>query len=202
MAKLKDPVAGEKKEGAAIKNLEDFEFKSVRPEAARTVRPFDGYPLKKVKIDGKGMIASYIVALNPTFQVRQDPSNKKVKTKDGLVQIKNYHSPFIRDYEEQENTIVTFDRIITVKGQEYMYAYVPSHNVRAQLFFKFDNVKQRIIVDSNYMLLDSDQESRLKRVYEQIINPALKLEREASFISGESKDDTGGAVEPLTENEV
>ena len=97
---------------------------------------------------------------------------------------------------------MTFDRTITVKGQEYMYAYVPSHNVRAQLFFKFDNDKQRIIVDPNYMLLDSEQESRLKRVFEQIINPALKLEREASFISGESKDDTGGAVEPLKENEV
>ena len=88
-AKLKDPVAGEEKKGASIKNLEDFEFKPVRPEAARAARPFDGYPLKKVKIDGKDVYATYIVALNPTFQVRQDPSNRKVKTKDGLVQIKN-----------------------------------------------------------------------------------------------------------------
>ena len=200
--KLKDPVAGEKKEGAAIKSLEEYEFKPIHPGAAKAVRPFDGYPLKKVKIDGKEQFATYIVALNPTVQVRQDPSNKKVKTKDGMKQIINYHSRFIRDYENQENTLVTFDRTITIKGKDYLYDVVPIHNVRAQLFFKFDNTKQRIVVDNNYLLLDSDQESRLKRVYEQIINPGLKVEREASFISGEQKDDTGGEAEPLTENEV
>jgi hypothetical protein len=197
---LKDPVAGEDKKGA-ITNIEDLAFKPVRPEAARTVRPFDGYPLKKVKIDGKDVISTYIVALNPTVQVRQDPSNKKVKTKQGLVQVNTTHSRFIRDYEEQENNIVSFDRTITIKGQDYFYDVVPSHNVRAQLFFKFDNEKQRIVVDPNYMLLDSDQESRLKRVFEQIMNPALKVEREASFISGESQSDAG-ETDPLKEDEV
>ena len=55
--KLKDPVAGEKKEGAAIKSLEEYEFKPIHPGAAKAVRPFDGYPLKKVKIDGKDQFA-------------------------------------------------------------------------------------------------------------------------------------------------
>lgn len=205
MAKLKDPVAGAVEE-SAIKTVvdDDLEPKAVRPSAARVTNPFDGYPFKKkIKVgeyvdpeDRKkkdSMIsASFIVILNPTVQVRQDKSNTKYP---------NYHSRAIRDYEERDNTIIVFDRKMEIKGKTYLYAVVPSHNVRAQLFFKYDNNKQRIEVVSDYLLLDTEQESRLRRVFEQVINPKLKIEREASFISGESKVDTGEG-EPLTEDEV
>lgn len=201
MAKLKDPVQGEEAKGA-IGTLDDFEPKPVRPEAAKPSRPFDGYPFKKkIKVgeyvdseDRKAkdsmISATFIVILNPTVQVRQDTSNRKTK---------NYHSRMIRDYEAQDNVVVVFDREIEIKGKKYFYAVVPQHSVRAQLVFKYDNNKQRIEVVPDYLLLDSEQEKPLKRVFELLNNPKLKVEREASFIAGESQKD-GGESEPLDEN--
>jgi hypothetical protein len=201
MAKLKDPVRqqGEDVKGE-MKTVDDFVFTPVKPEAARVTRPFDGYPLKKKikigetkdkhdKVKDVMISATYLVALNPTIQVRQDPSNRKTK---------NYHSRMIRDYEEQDNIVVVFDRVMEIKGQKYFYAIVPQHYVRAQLIFKYDNNKQRVEVDPNYLLMDGDQDQRLKRVFEMMINPKLKVERESAFIAGESQKD-GGESEPLTE---
>jgi len=201
-AKLIDPVAKGKTELGAldIKKAGGLTFKPIPPERARVSRPFDGYPLgsKKIKFGEIDTFTTYIVALNPTVQVVQDPSNRKVKTKEGMVQVHNYHSRFVRDRETKSNTICMFDRAIEVDGRSYQCAIIPSHNVRAQVCFNYDAQKNRIVVDSRYLLLDSEQDSRLKRVFEQVINPNIKMEREAAFISGESKDDTGG-VEPVTE---
>ena len=201
-AKLIDPVAKGKTELGAldIKKAGGLTFKPIPPERARVSRPFDGYPLgsKKIKFGEIDTFTTYIVALNPTVQVVQDPSNRKVKTKEGMVQVHNYHSRFVRDRETKSNTICMFDRDIEVDGRSYQCAIIPSHNVRAQVCFNYDAQKNRIVVDSRYLLLDSEQDSRLKRVFEQVINPNIKMEREAAFISGESKDDTGG-VEPVTE---
>lgn len=202
MAKLKDPVQGEEAKGV-IGTLDEFEPKAVRPEAAKPSRPFDGYPFKKkIKVGettdehGKArdamVSATFIMILNPTVQIRQDPSSRKMK---------NYHSRMIRDYDSQDNIVVVFDREIEIKGKKYFYAVVPQHSVRAQLVFKYDNNKQRIEVVPDYLLLDSEQEKPLKRVFELLNNPKLKVEREASFIAGESQKD-GGESEPLTENEV
>ena len=202
-AKLVDPVAksGEKQEAAElgaldIKKAGGLTFKPIPPERARVSRPFDGYPLKKLKFGEVDTFTTYIVALNPTIQVVQDPSNRKVKTKTGMKQVHNYHSRFIRDRETKSNTICMFDRDIEVDGRMYQCAIVPSHNVRAQICFAFDAQKNRIVVDNRYLLLDSEQDNRLKRVFEQVINPNIKMEREAAFISGESKEDAGEAEIP------
>lgn len=210
-AKKKDPVsAGEDKGKNVMKGIPDGEgisnkelnFQPIPLKAARISRPFDGYPMKKVMIGGADTYLAYVVALNPTVPVRLDPSNRKVKMKDGTFeQVKNTHARFIRDYEENENTEVVFDRIVEIGGKEYYCAIVPSHNVRAQLCFKYEDKNKRILVDSNYLFLDVEQNQRLKRVFEQIINPLLKLEREAAFISGESTQDAGEET-TLTENEV
>ena len=201
--KLVDPVArsGEKQEAAElgaldIKKAGGLTFKPIPPERARVSRPFDGYPMKKLKFGEVDTFTTYIVALNPTIQVVQDPSNRKVKTKDGMKQVHNYHSRFIRDRETKSNTICMFDRDIEVDGRMYQCAIIPSHNVRAQVCFNFDAQKNRIVVDNRYLLLDSEQDNRLKRVFEQVINPNIKMEREAAFISGESKEDAGEAEIP------
>jgi len=198
-----DPVAGEGKLDEALKGIGELNFQPIPLAAARVSRPFDGYPMKKVTIGGAETYLAYVVALNPTVAVRLDPSNRKVKTKDGTFeQVKNTHARFVRDYEENENTEVVFDRIVEVGGKEFYCAIVPSHNVRAQLCFKYDDKGKRILVDSNYLFLDTAQDQRLKRVFEQIINPKLQLEREAAFIAGESTQDTGGEAKTLTEDEV
>jgi hypothetical protein len=195
----KDPVAGEGRHPVAgtLKQKEEkmpdiggLDFQPIPVAAARVSRPFDGYPMKKVKIGGAGTYSAYVVALNPTVQVRQDPANTKVKQKDGTFeQVRNHHSRFIRDYETGDNNEVVFDRVVKIGGREFFCAIVPSHNVRAQLCFKYDNERKRVEVDADYLFLDTAQDKRLKRVFEQIINPKLQLEREASFISGESKED-------------
>jgi hypothetical protein len=202
-AKLVDPVAKtggtqEKAELGAldIKKAGGLSFKPISPERTKTSRPFDGYPLKKLKFGDVDTFTTYIVALNPTVQVAQDPSNRKVKTKSGMVQVQNYHSRAIRDRETRENIICVFDRDIEVDGRVYQCAIIQSHNVRAQVCFNFDQQKKRIVVDSRYLLLDSEQDSRLKRVFEQVINPNIKTERESAFISGESKEDAGEAEIP------
>jgi hypothetical protein len=206
--KLIDPVQTEGREiqekaelGVLdIKKADGLTFKPIPPERARITRPFDGYPLgsKKIKFGEIDTFTTYIVALNPTVQVFQDPSNRKVKTKRGMVQVKNYHSRVIRDRETKENIHVPFDRDIEVDGRTYQCAIIMSHNVRAQVCFAYDPQKNRIVVDNRYLLLDSEQDSRLKRVFEQVVNPNIKMEREAAFISGESKEDSGG-VEPVQE---
>jgi hypothetical protein len=190
MAKLKDPVSGDK-EKEVVPTLENYTLTSVKPEAAKLRRPFDGYPFKKVSIDGNKIISAFIVAIDPdVIRTRQDPSNRK--------KVKNYHSPTIRDYEEQDNMVVTFNREIIIKGKTYFYDVVPSHSVRAQLVFKYDPNKKRIEVVPGVLLMDDGQVGRLKQLFEQLINPKLKIEREASFIAGESHQD-GGENEPLNE---
>ena len=214
-ANRKDPVAGEGGGRAAkdaklpvprdhekIPGIGGLDFQPIPVAAARVSRPFDGYPMKKVKIGEAQTFAAYVVALNPAVPVRQDPANTKVKQKDGTFQqIKNHHSRFIRDYESGDNNEVVFDRVVEIGGREFFCAIVPSHNVRAQLCFKYDNERRRVEVDADYLFLDTAQDQRLKRVFEQIINPKLQLEREASFISGESNDDAGDE-KTLTEDEV
>jgi hypothetical protein len=200
--KKTDPVAGEgKPTDTALKGIGELNFQPIPLKAARVSRPFDGYPMKKIKIGEADTYLAYVVALNPTVAVRLDPSNRKVKMKDGtFTQINNTHARFIRDYEEKENVEVVFDRIVEVGGKEYYCAIVPSHNVRAQLCFKYNDKAQRIEVDSNYLFLDLEQDQRLKRVFEQIINPKLQLEREAAFIAGESN--VAGEEKTMTEDEV
>jgi hypothetical protein len=202
-ARLIDPVSkgNEKQEKAEmssldIKKADGLSFKPIPPERARVSRPFDGYPLKKVKFGGVDTFTTYIVALNPTVPVPQDPNNRKVKTREGMKQINTYHSRVIRDRETRENIICVFDRDIEVDGRQYQCAIIQSHNARAQVCFNYDQQKNRIVVDSRYLLLDSEQDSRLKRVFEQVINPNIKMEREAAFISGESKEDAGEAEIP------
>lgn len=195
-------AGGKKSRGAKAQKSDGFDFQPIPAGAARVSRPFDGYPMKKVKIGEAETYAAYVVALNPTVAVRQDPANGRVKQKDGTFeQVRNYHSRFIRDFETGDNNEVVFDRVVNIGGRDYFCAIVPSHNVRAQLCYRYNNDRRRVEVDSGYLFLDTAQDQRLKRVFEQLINPKLRLEREASFISGESDEDSGGE-KTLTEDEV
>jgi hypothetical protein len=192
-------VTASKSEKVAVEM--PLNFKPIPQKAAKIRRPFDGYPMKDVKIGEAKTYATYVVALNPTVQVKLDPANHKVKTKDGMVQVKNYHSRMIRNMETRNNEDVVFDRLVEVGGQEYACAIIPSHNVRAQICFSYNSKSKRIDIDSRYLMLDTEQGNRLREVFQQVINPKIKMERQAQFISGESQEDAG-EVKPLTENEV
>ncbi|MFH2076880.1 MAG: hypothetical protein ABIJ57_16330 [Pseudomonadota bacterium] len=198
---LVDPVAGETGKEASdemevmdLKKAPTLSFQPIPPETARITRPFDGYPFRKFKV---GLFNTYehcVVALNPTVPVPQDPANRKVKQKDGKMgQVRTCHSRIIRDRETNENIHVPFDRDVEVDGRPYQVAIMESHNVRAQICFFYDPQKQRIVVDPRYLLLDVGQRNKLRDVFQQVINPNIKMEREAAFIAGESKEDAGGA---------
>lgn len=202
-AKKKDPAGGSKGKAEDKVQGVDLDFKPIPMKTEKIPRPFDGYPLMtKVNLGGFEVSGTYVVALNPTVLVRQDPSNKKVKQKDGTFkQVQNAHSRFVRDYEEGDNTEIVFDRELEIKGKSYFCAYVPSHNVRAQICFFYDSKAKRVKVDQKYLLLDTGQSSRLRQVFDQVINPKLKVEREAAFIAGEEKE-SDGETKPLTEEDI
>ena len=210
---LKDPAEEANKDKQA-KDLEDevktfditgldlSDFAPVGQEVAKSPHPFDGYPVKKIKVGtyrnprtGKKEDLMWpqhaIVALNPKEYVHQDPSGKNVSIGDRIVTLKTHHNRMVQDFENGgQNTKIVFDRTIELKDGTTMdnCAYVPSHSCRAQLIFKLDDRAQRIMVDNRYMLADRGQNSRLRRVFEMIVNPRIANERLARAIAGESNE--------------
>ena len=222
--KLKDPAskADSKKEqnelekdlkGIDIKSFSSKDFKQLSQKTARIPAPFDGYPLnKKVKIGDMPLVPiTYVVGLNPRVYVPQDPSGKGVSItvdkrngqppRDKMVDLGTYHSRVLRDYDEGgKNIDVVFDReLVLDDGAKIMVALVPSHSVRAQLLFKLKR-KGGVQVDTNYVLLDPEQSSRLRKLFGIIINPHLKVERVASSISGESEDSLDDVADSVSNN--
>jgi hypothetical protein len=103
------------------------------------------------------------------------------------------------DYENGGvNTDICFDRTIDLgEGQKLeRCAFVLSHSARAQIMFVLDPKSgSKIQVDTRYLLLDTKQAARLRRVFEMIVNPKIKNERLAAAISNESDE----AIDDLAE---
>lgn len=205
--KLRDPV-----EDAAIKTmtdadiaeqLENYEPSSIQPQHVKISNPFDGYDVQYLG-KGKGRInLTQMVLYNHIAKpIRQNPNLRPVKDKKtGEVRTPiTAHSRAIRDYDEKQNTEVVFDRgpVKTKKGTFY-YALVPNHYVRAQCAFHYNTKSGAIENDVRYLLMDGNQINRLLRCFQMVINPKLKLEKQASFISGESQMDPGDMPEPASE---
>lgn len=198
--KLVDPVDKDKKareESEDIEQVKTFDisnltmadFQAIKATAAETPHPFDGYPYPK------GKEAAFIVGLNPTKYIPQDPSGRNlsvvVKGEEKRVTIETTHNRLIQDFDSGGiNVDVVFDRKMKlVDGNTLYYALVPSHSVRAQLIFYYDSKTERIKVNPDYLLLDTGQTTRLRRLYEIMINPKLKKEQMAAFISGERQEE-------------
>jgi len=213
--KLQDPVekktetrkAAEAEDGVkGFTELTEADFKAVPVTAARGGHPFDGYPIKdKVKMGsmGKGtdklfeVSKTFVVALHPQIFIFQDPSGNSVtvtdtKTKsEKIVTLNTYYSTTRIDYGKgKQNIDIVFDRKIPLMGGRFMEncAYVPSHYVRAQLMFLYDDKQSRIRPDNRFVFLDRDQRSRLLRLFQMIINPKIKVERLSMAISGDSQE--------------
>jgi hypothetical protein len=185
----------------SIAGLSLDDFKSIPSTAARFVHPFEGYPLGALLDVGKAKVSStFIVALHPSNNVFQDPSGKNVvvpvhddkgrKTGERTTTIMGYHSRMLPDYEVGgRNTEIVFDRTITFPDGRKLEncAIVPSHSLRAQIMFKIGDAKKgNTEVDKRYVWADQKQVGRLRRVWNAIIKPSLKAERDAQAISGES----------------
>ena len=206
---IQENKAEEEMRSFDISKLSLEDFKPLTQRDARSPHPFDGYPAKMVKVgeylDPKDrrktrdlMMPRYaVVALNPKEVVFQDPSGKNQSVRDGktndekIVNIYAPHNRCVVDYENGGyNTDICFDRSITLSDGRVIdrVAFIPSHSARAQIMYKLDRTGERIQIDSRYLLLDVEQSSRLRRVFEMIVNPKIKNEHLARWVSGESED--------------
>jgi len=208
-AKIEKDAIEEMKEAFSIDHISMDDFKPLAERVAQSAHPFDGYPTVMVKVaeyQGKDVLMPKysIVAMNPKEYVHQDPSGKNVSiwnqktNKEEIVTLSTYHNRLVVDYEMGGiNIDVVFDRDIALGDGKVMKncAFVKSHTARAQLMFKLDHKGERIMVDRRYVLLDVDQASRLRRVFEMIVNPKIRKERLSKAISGESDEDIANIPE-------
>lgn len=180
----------------SIDNLKMADMTPVPHSAARIPAPFEGYPMKEMKIGeykGKPLFtkATYVVIHNPNIGVVQDPSGKgiTITSKNGaerMVDIPTTHSRMVRDWDTKRNNEVVFDRPMVLEdGRTAYYAVIESHSVRSQLIYEYDTKLKRVVVNRDYILVDKKQVSRLKQTFLQIINPKLRQERLAEEISKE-----------------
>lgn len=190
--KLIDPVEGKEAMNELASEMAALDISNLNPvaiplSAAKLSRPFDGYPVKRIKLNGFDVCLTHIVLYNHVgFPIQQDRSAPKIKGKT----TQTYHNRYIRDVDNggNGNVSVHFDRPIQTAKGEFYGSVIPDPYIRCQLCFEYDVKTSRIKVDSRYLLLDADQFNALKKCYEQVINPQLKIERAADFISGSSKE--------------
>jgi hypothetical protein len=187
-ANREEVAAKEGQEQVSFDRLKLSDFKAVPKRAARTPHPFQGYPEKKVKAGtykekGKEVDliinATHLVALIPgTHDVPQDPSNEGIRNTQNV----------IVSYAGRSVNIV-FDREMELEdGQKVLYALIPDPLYRSQVVFGWDPKTEQIIVHDQYLLLDDGQFSRLRQVFQMVLNPKLKVERVSKAISGESAE--------------
>ena len=180
-----------------LSGLKASDFKSIPKRMARATHPFEGYPLKPgIEIGKKANkkimeSATFIVGLAPSTIPPQDSSGKGIsiidsKTKkERRVDLKTVHSRLI-PIGPNTNEDVVFDRIFELDdGDKIFYAVVRSHAVRAQLMLFYNSKLEKVEVDERYRLLDQGQNSRLRTLFHQIINPKLRREKMASEVAGE-----------------
>ncbi len=158
------------------------------------------------------MKLSHIVAY--TGQIVEDPSNKGVTA--GYPEYRDAQGAVIRPSTERRvdlhpgtNRRVTdyesggvsldcvFDRTIKVaaaKGSNELtelhnVAIVSSPSARAQLMFEYNTKAGRVEASRDFKLADPKQIGRLRRVFEMIINPKIRLEENIRQTFEEMPDD-------------
>jgi hypothetical protein len=207
---IKGKKADDEMKSFDIGNLSPDDFQPLRQRDAKSPHPFDGYAAKMVKVatakNGPNpkaakdiMFPHYaLVALNPKEFVFKDPSGDRQSVtdrktnKERIVDIHAPHNRIVVDYENGgQNTDICFDRTLEMGEGKTMgrCAFIKSHSARAQIMFKLDLRTGAIQIDNRYILLDIGQSSRLRRVFEMIVNPKIQNERLAKAISGESDED-------------
>ena len=207
MKKLKDPVDEQVEQDLEEKEFETLDVSKIKvevlpDEAAKTVHPFHGYPVKKVMIDmketdrtGKKVIVpkkfnitDWVLHNHLSDPIHQDPSNRRHRT---------YHSRSVLDIlggNSVPNVIMQFSTPVKTDNGTFYGALVPDPYIRCQLIFTREPKSGRVVVDKRYMLLDPEQSNRLKQCFYQLIKPQLDNEAAADKITA--------GEEPATIREV
>ena len=202
-----------------ISNLKMSDFKAAALKDARPRHPFDGYPDKRVQIgtftrDGKEqpLIVNLTHILVFKEEVKQDPSGRKVTL--GFPEMKNSEGKVTRPSTEKIGSIPTthnrraksyedggldydcvFDRTIKLAdGELSQCCIIQSPSVRSQIVFRYNSKTERVEHDPRYLMADPDQVARLRRVFEMIINPRIRLEESIR----KNFDDSGDSFKSST----
>jgi hypothetical protein len=217
-ANLVDPVAeGQQEDEAAaqakeieamsIEGLSLEDFQPVPVTAARQPHPFEGYPQTKIQIgtyQEKGkkeptpliVIKAGLIALNPKEYVHQDPSGKNVSLtvngQETFVDFKTLHNRIVRDQNGKSIEVIFSREIALGDGKKITRcAYCPDHTARAQIIFSVDRKTGKVVVDRRYVLADSGQVSRLRRVFEMYHYQQTQSERLAQKFDAEPESAAG-----------
>lgn len=209
---IEDPVevtGALKQEETSEEEFDSLDVSKIKVEvlpddAARAVHPFDGYPVRKIKIsvpkyteggkqvtdrEGKKVmemkpfnITDIVLHNHYRDPIHQDPSNRRNKT---------YHGRSIKDVlggNSVPNVAIQFATPIKTANGTYYGAFVPDPYIRCQLAFTVTTGKNggRVIVDKRYMLLDPEQKRRLKQCFERLLKPQQDMEKVADqLMAGE-----------------
>jgi hypothetical protein len=196
---LEDPVekTGELKIAVETDEFDSLDVSKIKVEvlpesAAKTIHPFDGYPVRKIKIDMKELnkntgikemvpktfnLTDWVLHNHLSDPVHQDPSNRNKKT---------YHSRSIKDAmggNSVPNVIIQFSVPIQTATGLFYGALVPDPYIRCQLAFTTERKTGRVIVDKRYMLLDPKQDGRLKQCFLTLLRPQQEMEKAADMIT-------------------
>jgi hypothetical protein len=208
MAKLIDPAteAGKKrdaqKNGEENKKLSTISRKdivTIPPKHAKAVHPFEGYPVKYAMVNGRKVNLTWVVGYKR--QPAQDVSGinqsipimekGKMTGEEKVVTLGSPHSRLVIDYEGGgRNTMAIFDFKLPMEDGELIdnLCLVPSPSARAQICFKLEPKTGQVQINEDYFLLDGNQADKLRKVYENILRPAKRAERDAKAIMGESAE--------------
>lgn len=179
-----------------LENLSISDLKVIPREMAQSSHPFDGYPIKKQRVQGidRPINLTHLVALHPNFSVPQDPSGVGYTVRDQkthqmkTINLETSHGRTVVDYENgRRNVMVIFDRKVKLgDGTELKCAVVPSHSARAQLAFMMN--KDKIVPDTRYILIDRDQAKRLRQVFERVNYQITHAEKMARRFDSDPSD--------------
>jgi len=192
--RLTDPVVEQETEKMEEDEFETLDVSKIKVEvlpesAARALKPFDGYPVKKVTVimtetvKGKKVqvpkvfnLTHWVLHNHLSDPVHQDQSNRKRRT---------YHNRSILNIlqgNSAPNESIQFSVPMETANGIFYGALVPDPYIRSQLIFVRDQKSGRIQVDKRYMLLDMDQKNKLKQCFIQLVQPKIDMERAADAI--------------------
>ena len=205
--RLTDPVVEQETEKMEEDEFETLDVSKIKVEvlpesAARALKPFDGYPVKKVTVTMTETVKGKKVQVPKVFNlthwvlhnhlsdpVHQDQSNRRRRT---------YHNRSILNIlqgNSAPNESIQFSVPMETANGTFYGALVPDPYIRSQLIFVRDQKSGRIQVDKRYMLLDMDQKNKLKQCFIQLVQPKIDMERAADAITAGDEPEAMREVE-------
>jgi hypothetical protein len=199
-AQKKREGAREKTENAKLSTISRKDIVTIPTKHTKAVHPFEGYPVKYAMVEGRKVNLTWAIGYKKIPTQDRSGENQTISTLDAkgrptgeekIVTLKSPHSRVAVDYESGgRNTMAIFDNVFPLEDGDIIenIAIVPSPSARAQICFKVEPKTGQVQINDDYFLLDGGQADRLRRVFENILRPSRRAERDSRAIMGESQE--------------